>query len=489
MESALLGRYWSVLREKPTTGRARGLLRIYGQDLVRLQRILDPLLAGSLFWLFVTRTRTPAPTNGPLLPAVVIVTLLTAWYFNKFKVYTSHRQKSLWTLLSRISEGWFYVIASLLITAFAAKVTDSFSRIDFALWSGLCWLLIASMHVGSQKSLRFLRTHGGNSRTVIYWGNQSTAVEFFEQLKNLPYIGLRLKAWFSPETNPSHFDRPHDMPPCAGGLKELEKWLQYEQFDQIAFTSTSDAGVSTEQLISLFGNTCKPTYYIPAWANDIMNLNVEQMGRKYLIGIWGSKKSSVEIIVKRIFDILAAMMLIVLLSPLLLLLGLLVALSSPGPIIYRQDRYGLDGLRFKIYKYRTMSVTEPGDQIVLRQASKSDPRVTPIGRFMRQWSLDELPQLFNVLNGSMSIVGPRPHAVSHNEYYRKKITGYMQRHGFRPGITGRAQIEGFRGETPKLQNMVDRVEADLHYLNEWSIGLDLKILVKTLMSLRSRNAY
>jgi putative colanic acid biosynthesis UDP-glucose lipid carrier transferase len=164
-------------------------------------------------------------------------------------------------------------------------------------------------------------------------------------------------------------------------------------------------------------------------------------------------------------------------------------LGSPGPVLYCQDRYGLDGQPFKIYKFRTMTVTECGSTMNLQQARKNDPRVTPIGRIMRKWSLDELPQLFNVLNGSMSLVGPRPHAVAHNEQYRNQITGYMQRHLFRPGITGLAQVQGFRGETPQLENMINRVEADLYYLKEWSIPLDFRVLIMTLFSLHSRNAY
>ena len=163
--------------------------------------------------------------------------------------------------------------------------------------------------------------------------------------------------------------------------------------------------------------------------------------------------------------------------------------SSPGPIIFRQDRYGLRGERFTIYKFRTMTVMEKGDQDGLEQARRNDPRITPIGKFMRQWSLDELPQLFNVLNGSMSLVGPRPHAVAHNEEYRRLITGYMQRHQLRPGITGLAQVKGFRGETAKLSSMKNRIEADLQYLKDWSFLLDLEILIKTLLRLRSVNAY
>jgi putative colanic acid biosynthesis UDP-glucose lipid carrier transferase len=168
---------------------------------------------------------------------------------------------------------------------------------------------------------------------------------------------------------------------------------------------------------------------------------------------------------------------------------LAIRLTSPGPILFRQDRYGLDGRRFQISKFRTMTVLEAGDRAGLLQASRHDARVTPLGRLLRRWSLDELPQLFNVLEGSMSLVGPRPHAVDHNEQYRKLIPGYMQRHLFKPGITGLAQVEGLRGETATLEAMARRVEMDLLYQRNWSLAMDFKILVLTLLRIRSPMAY
>ena len=178
-----------------------------------------------------------------------------------------------------------------------------------------------------------------------------------------------------------------------------------------------------------------------------------------------------------------------LLAPLLLLIALAIGLTSPGPILFRQDRYGLDGQRFKINKFRTMTVLEAGDRSGLVQASRHDRRVTPLGRILRRWSLDELPQLFNVLEGSMSLVGPRPHAVDHNEQYRRLIPGYMQRHLFKPGITGLAQVEGLRGETATMDAMAQRVEKDLLYQRNWSLAVDVKILMLTLLRIRSPMAY
>ena len=178
-----------------------------------------------------------------------------------------------------------------------------------------------------------------------------------------------------------------------------------------------------------------------------------------------------------------------LISPLLLAIAIAVKVTSPGPVLFSQDRYGLDGRRFEIYKFRTMRVMEAGDQPGLRQASRHDPLVTPLGAVLRRWSLDELPQLFNVLKGDMSLVGPRPHAVEHNELYRRQIPGYMQRHSYKPGITGLAQIEGWRGETSTVDAMARRIDADLRYQRSWSLKLDIKILIKTILNLRSPNAY
>jgi putative colanic acid biosysnthesis UDP-glucose lipid carrier transferase len=181
-------------------------------------------------------------------------------------------------------------------------------------------------------------------------------------------------------------------------------------------------------------------------------------------------------------------MILLIAAPLMLALAWLVRRSSPGPVIFKQRRYGLDGREILVYKFRTMTVLEDGPRVV--QATKKDARITAIGRFMRRYSLDELPQLFNVLQGQMSLVGPRPHAVAHNEEYRKLIKGYMVRHKVPPGITGLAQINGCRGETAHVEDMQTRIEYDLEYLRRWSPLLDFKILALTAIRLlRDENAY
>jgi len=183
-------------------------------------------------------------------------------------------------------------------------------------------------------------------------------------------------------------------------------------------------------------------------------------------------------VVKRISDMVLATLILVLIFPLLLVLSALVKLTSPGPVIFKQRRYGLDGEQIVVYKFRSMTVTEDGPHVP--QAQKNDARITPLGAIMRRTSMDELPQFVNVLQGRMSIVGPRPHAVAHNELYRKLIKGYMVRHKVRPGITGWAQVNGYRGETVTLDKMQGRIDYDLDYLRNWSLRLDLHIILKTI---------
>ena len=185
-------------------------------------------------------------------------------------------------------------------------------------------------------------------------------------------------------------------------------------------------------------------------------------------------------LLKRLSDIVLALVILTLISPLLLLIAIAVKLDSPGPVIFKQRRYGMNGEEILVYKFRSMTVCEDGGTI--QQARKNDSRITRLGAFLRKTSLDELPQFINVLQGHMSIVGPRPHAVAHNEMYRSLIRGYMLRHKVKPGITGWAQVNGFRGETDTLDKMQSRIDYDLDYLRHWSLRLDLKIILKTILT-------
>ncbi|MFM9088039.1 MAG: undecaprenyl-phosphate glucose phosphotransferase [Cyanobium sp.] len=465
-----------------TTRFPGGLLRLYGKDLHRLLRLLDPTLVAALF------LASHYGSGMPLRSTALAIFVLTALILPAGKIYRSYRQTSLWTLARRVSLSWALVLTALLLLGFLLKVSALYSRQTMSFWALGCWGLLLLLHVGSRKLLRWHRLRGGNTRTIAFWGTASQAIAFHKQLQELPWIGLRLVAWFEAPSR-EQTPLPASMLPSFGGLREMRQWLNSHDVDQIYFSYLSSADLPLEEVLRFFGDTCKPVYYLPVWANSSMHFAVDQLGDAFTINLWGQEGSLIDHRIKRLVDLAVATFALLVLAPLMLVIALLVATTSPGPVFYAQHRYGLDGRPFRMLKFRTMTVTEDGATPGLQQARRDDPRVTPLGRILRRWSLDELPQLFNVLNGSMSLVGPRPHAVDHNEHYRKLIPGYMQRHLFKPGMTGLAQVEGWRGETAELSAMARRVEADLRYQREWSLSMDLRILLRTVLHLRSRNAY
>jgi putative colanic acid biosynthesis UDP-glucose lipid carrier transferase len=243
------------------------------------------------------------------------------------------------------------------------------------------------------------------------------------------------------------------------------------------------------EMIRELRDTTASIYFVPdVFAFDLIQGRLVEINGMPAISVCDTPFHGMDAVMKRVTDIVLAGVGLLLLAPLMILIALAVKLTSAGPVLFRQRRYGLNGEEILIYKFRSMRVCEDG--AVIKQATKTDNRVTPLGRVLRSTSLDELPQLLNVLEGKMSVVGPRPHAVAHNEQYRKLINGYMIRHKVRPGITGLAQVNGLRGETETVEKMRTRVRFDLEYLSHWSPWLDVKIIFKTLWVIaRDQNAY
>lgn len=243
------------------------------------------------------------------------------------------------------------------------------------------------------------------------------------------------------------------------------------------------------ELMESLCDTTASVYFVPdIFVFDLIQARVSEVNGIPVLAVCETPFHGFNGIAKRLTDVVVASLALLLLSPLMLAIALGVKLGSPGPVIFKQRRYGLDGEEIIVYKFRSMTVCEDGSHIA--QATREDRRVTPIGAFLRRTSLDELPQFINVLQGRMSVVGPRPHAVAHNEMYRKLIKGYMIRHKVKPGITGWAQVNGLRGETDSIEKMKARIEHDLDYLRYWSMALDVRIILKTILVVLARhNAY
>jgi putative colanic acid biosynthesis UDP-glucose lipid carrier transferase len=274
-----------------------------------------------------------------------------------------------------------------------------------------------------------------------------------------------------------------------GGLADLSAYAKQHAINVIFIALPIRHLKRVLDLLDDLRDTTASIYYVPdIFVFDLIQARSGELHGIPVVAMCETPFYGYRGVTKRLTDVILSLAVLVLALPLFALVALLVRLSSPGPVIFRQRRYGLDGREIIVYKFRTMTVTEDGHEV--RQASKTDSRVTRIGAFLRRSSIDEIPQLLNVLQGRMSLVGPRPHAVAHNEQYRKLIKGYMVRHKVLPGITGLAQVNGCRGETSNLEDMEARVRYDLDYLRHWSPTLDFKILVLTLLKLfRDDKAY
>jgi putative colanic acid biosynthesis UDP-glucose lipid carrier transferase len=302
-----------------------------------------------------------------------------------------------------------------------------------------------------------------------------------------PEEGLDVVGYFDDRTD----DRVHveGLAQRLGGLTDVARYVSAHGVRDVYITLPLGSQPRIVELLESLQGTTASLYFVPdVFGISIIQGRLQDMNGVPVVGICETPFTGTNELIKRISDIVLASIILILIAPLLLAIAIGVKLSSPGPVIFKQKRNGLDGEEIIVYKFRSMTSQDNGS--VVSQATRNDPRITPFGAFLRRTSLDELPQFINVLQGHMSIVGPRPHAVAHNETYRQLIKAYMVRHKVKPGITGWAQVLGLRGETDTIDKMQARVEYDLEYLRNWSLALDLRIIVRTLrLVLFDRNAY
>ncbi|MGF9061241.1 undecaprenyl-phosphate glucose phosphotransferase, partial [Klebsiella pneumoniae] len=266
--------------------------------------------------------------------------------------------------------------------------------------------------------------------------------------------------------------------PYAGDINTLINDAKAGSVDRIYIALGAEQSKQIKNIARELTNTTCSVLLVPdLFTFNILQSRTEEINGVPVVPLFDTPLNGINMVFKRMEDIIVSSIILLLISPILIIISCIVKFTSPGPVFFRQIRYGMDGKPIRVWKFRSMTVMENDSKVV--QATKNDVRVTKVGKFLRSTSLDELPQFFNVLFGQMSVVGPRPHAVAHNEQYRSLIQGYMLRHKVKPGITGLAQINGWRGETDTLEKMEKRIEYDLLYIRGWSIWLDLKIIFLT----------
>ena len=443
-----------------------------------LQRVIDPICL--LLLLAYPIYGIPLVYSSTIL-AYAFCLLYVVFVFPIFHLYESYRQRSLFSLLRRISYALISFLYFLKLSIDLFPPTSVLHAKQIYLAVLLSWIALVLNHILPRSLLRRYRSLGKNSRSILFYGSSQDYALFSSELTNRPWLGLHVTAWFS------SCDDDQLLPSCIGTLSDIPTWLETNSVDRIIFSYLPPSTDERSQLLRLFGDYPIPVSYFPAWTLPSMHLCATQIDSFPLISLWGGSSLSIDFTLKSLFDSLLSFCLLIFLSPLLILISLLILLIDKSPPIFTQLRCGLDGKPFNIYKFRTMrDHIVYGNEIV--QATRNDIRITKLGKILRSTSLDELPQLFNILKRDMSFVGPRPHAVEHDQIYRKLVTGYMQRFTFRPGLTGLAQVQGLRGETD-IDLMTRRIQLDLEYQSRWSLKLDLKIIIKTLFALTGKRAY
>lgn len=372
--------------------------------------------------------------------------------------------------------SWIWTAGLLLTMAFVTGQAGNFDPVIVVTWLWVAPLTQVVAHGAlRQVAPRLVRLQAPALKAVVVGLNEQGCT-LADRLVARLEPGIELTGYFDDRSPDRLYGAERHR--LLGRLADVAAYAKTHRVHLIYVSLPMAPQPRIRGLLDELKDTTASVYFVPdLFVTDLIQGHADTVCGLPVISVCDTPFRGPAGTLKRISDVVLAFLILVLISPLLLAIAIAVKLSSPGPVIFRQRRYGLQGEEIVIYKFRSMTVTEDGD--VIRQACKGDARVTPLGAFLRKTSMDELPQFVNVLQGRMSVVGPRPHAVAHNEMYRRLIKSYMLRHKVRPGITGLAQVRGFRGETDSLEKMEGRLRCDLEYLRNWSLRLDLIIIWRT----------
>ena len=431
---------------------------------------------------------TWVPAIGHRIPISTSI-LFAALCFNAFPLYRSWRGRPVQREVLILGLAWTAVLALIALHTWILQL-GQISASWVGLWYAIGFALLGFSRVVVRSVLSWIRSMGIDVRRVVVVGMRPPVVKIHRYLHQNAWVGMRIVGYFSTRDDISIAEST-DLH-CLGTVEELPAFLAADTVEEVWISLPMGKLGRIKSVLAMLDKTPVKVKLIPDISDlAALNQSSEQVGSVPVINLRQGSDAPDNwfFLTKAMMDRALALVALVLLAPLMLAIAIAVKFGSPGPVLFRQNRHGRAGKEFSMLKFRSMRNDLPtGDEV--KQATRSDPRVTPLGAFLRRSSLDELPQLFNVLNGSMSLVGPRPHAIQHNSYYGMLIDRYMQRHYVKPGITGWAQVNGFRGETPLLRDMKKRVQYDMDYIRRWSPWLDLKIMALTVVKvLGQKQAY
>jgi putative colanic acid biosynthesis UDP-glucose lipid carrier transferase len=447
---------------------------LHGQlTLAALSRIaLDPTVA--IGTLLAAGLAFGEPLDGHYLILMVVVFSLT--FPGSVPRGTTIRR-----LAGDVLTGWLVIVALLLLLGWATGTLGSFDHRVILAWLVATPVALFAAHLLVPVVLPRVLAAEGVRKVAVVAGANELGCKLAERLRSTPLLGVRFAGYFD-DRGPERTGRPGEV---LGSLNQLAEYANREHVDLIYIALPMASQPRILRLLDQLRDTTASIYVAPdIFLFDLIQARIDTIGDIPVVAVCETPFYGINGLIKRVSDLALASLILVLVCPLMLAIAIGVKLGSPGPALFKQRRYGLDGREIIVYKFRTMTVLEDGN--VVRQATRSDPRVTSFGAFLRRYSLDELPQFINVLQGRMSVVGPRPYAVAHNEMYRKLINGHMIRHKVRPGITGWAQIHGLRGVPDDIGQTKTCIEHDLAYLRNWSLRFDLQIVLKTIFFVLKR---
>lgn len=451
-----------------------------------LLRVSDLCIVAATAWCFYALWFGTFNMASPYRTSILLGVLLTLLVFPMLSVYRSWRGVSLVTEVLRVWLGWTCVFGVMLVLNWVLGITGLYSRVWMVGWFAGAAVLFGLNRWVARRTLGAIRSCGVDLRKVIIVGATHSAARIHETVYKNVSMGMDVVGYIS-----TNFDQSSmgDLP-CLGALNDFITKGTSQEYEQLWIALPMRAEKAIRQIINAVDKAPVTVRLVPdLFGYELLNQDATEIAGIPVITLQGSRVTGHARVIKAIEDRVLSALILICISPVMLILAIGVKLSSPGPIIFKQKRHGLNGKEVEVWKFRSMRVHEE-QAGVITQAKRRDSRVTRFGQFIRSTSLDELPQFWNVLKGDMSIVGPRPHAVEHNYHYQKLVGGYIKRNHVKPGITGLAQIKGYRGETDTVEKMEKRIDYDLMYVRSWTLSLDLKIIIKTaVLAFVSKNAY
>ncbi len=414
--------------------------------------------------------------NEPYIALSIIAALVALILFSGRRQTTDVQPPQLWNISLSVVGRWCLLIAVLLLLGYATKTSSIFSRKALFTWFIVTPPFLILIHLSLDIFISRVLLSAGNLKRVVIAGADELGHNLAMKIQSSPYLSMKTDGFFDDRGRERLASDPPF--PLLGKLAQIPDYVREHNIDVIFVVLPIRNIQRVTDLLNQLHDTTASIYFVPdVFVFDLIQCRTSDIDGLPIVALCETPFQGSEGLIKTVSDYVIASTVMLLASPIMIAIALAIRLTSSGNVIFKQRRYGLDGREIIVYKFRTMTASEDSDNV--KQATRDDERVTRVGSFLRKYSLDELPQFINVLQGRMSVVGPRPHAVAHNEEYRPLIKGYMMRHKVNPGITGLAQVLGYRGETSTVDAMEKRVECDLEYLRNWSLSLDLRIIFRT----------